>query len=251
MRMLRWGALGVAIIGVGCFVIWAVSPRLPEYVERRQAVIDDRNVQMLIVELPTSSWHWSAVSDPSHPKTVQEWREELGADIVFNAAYFNEDFTPSGYFYEGKGTSTVPWPTAEQQADPHSYTFSVATDASGFHLAYLPTAPREEPTANTFLSFPTLVADGTPMVEENSYLYAARTVLAEDAEGRDFLIVTEKGSVTLYEIAQWLAAQPEQFVIAGNLDGGPSTGVSIEHGRWDVEEKSASVPSVIVGKRQK
>ncbi|MEK7105524.1 MAG: phosphodiester glycosidase family protein, partial [Patescibacteria group bacterium] len=71
----------------------------------------------------------------------------------------------------------------------------------------------------------------------------------EDAAGHDYLIVTKKGSLSLYELAKWLDEQPENFVIAGNLDGGPSTGLSLENEKHDLEIPSGAVPSVIVGYR--
>jgi hypothetical protein len=46
-----------------------------------------------------------------------------------------------------------------------------------------------------------------------------------------------------------LLNQPEHFVLAGNLDGGPSTGVSFVDGRRSLEEYSVPVPNVILGSR--
>lgn len=242
------------MLGIGgaiALAVWLLWPRLPAWVERRDAAIGESSVTFLVIALPEDGWRWDIVNDPAHPKTVAEWRAELDADVVFNAAYFGSDFTPTGYLRDtaavGGAESAVAWPTTAEQADRFGYTFLVQPQAGGIQLGYLPDAPQNETTGDALLSFPTLLANGQPLIAENSGLYAARTVLAKDVHDVTYLIITERGNVTLYHLAQWLAQQPEQFVLAGNLDGGPSTGVSLENGRWDVEEPSASVPSVIVG----
>lgn len=240
MRKSVWGFCVAIVVLV---VAWLAWPRMPEYVTWRTASMNGRRVEFMVVELPRSLWEWDVVEDVDNPKTVKEWREALGADIVFNAAYFNEDYTASGFMKEGKGPSRVPWPTREEQADPYGYTFLV----HNLHSTYLPRDPQEEPVGDAFLSFPTLVVDGQPIVAEDSQKYAARTMLAEDVNGNSYMVITTEGSVSLYEAAQWLAAQPEQFTLAGNLDGGPSTGVSIENKNRDIEDASAPVPSVIAG----
>lgn len=236
----------VAFLAAALAVAWRLWPRVPEGFSRRTIELGDRRVEMIVMELPYSLREYRLANDPEHPKSVRAWREELGAEIVFNGSYFNEDFSPSGYWKTGKGTSVVPWPSLEEQADPHGYTFALTTKVGGLDMAYLPDAPTEEVPNEMFLSFPTLVANGTAMVAADSGQRARRTAVAEDAGGRDYVIVTEKGTLTLYELSRWLAAQPERFVIAGNLDGGPSTGISIENGDVDVDVLSAAVPNVVV-----
>lgn len=201
--------------------------------------------------LPQTGWRWEIHNDPTTPKTVAAWRSALNADVVMNAAYFLEDYSPAGFLSADGVRSGMPWPNLEDQTDTHGYTFMVSVNnADELALRYLPDSPQATPAADSLLSFPTLLAGGTPLVEKDSGLYASRTILAEDANGNDVVIITEKETVTLYDMAQWLAAQPEHFVTAGNLDGGPSTGVSIENGIWDLEDVSAAVPSVIAGYKE-
>jgi exopolysaccharide biosynthesis protein len=200
---------------------------------------------MLVVGLPASLREYHFISDPGQPKIVSEWRSELGAEIVFNGSYFNEDGTPSGLWKAGKGKSAVPWPSLEDQADPNGYTFAVTALVDGLHFQYLPANPSEETVDETFLSFPTLVADGKPLVKVDSGLLARRTAVAEDVDGVKYVIVTEKGTLSLYELSRWLVEQPEQFVIAGNLDGGPSTGLSMQSGLSKIEVPSAPISNVI------
>lgn len=173
----------------------------------------------------------------------------MNADIAFNGAYFLEDMTPSGFFKSDGTANNIDWPTEDEQRDPTSYTFLVEVVDGALDLSYLPAAPQTEPTNDAFLSFPTLVVNGKSMVSKDSELHAARTILAEDATGDTYLVITERGDLSLYEAAQWLADQPENFTVAGNLDGGPSTGLSLENGQFDMEVSSTRVPSVLVGHR--
>ncbi len=236
----------ITLMATTAVVVWAFRPRLPEGLSRREIEIGDRKIAMLVMKLPYSLREVELVADPEHPKSVRAWREELDAEIVFNGSYFNEDNQPSGYWKTGKGKSAVAWPSLEEQADPHGYTFALSALVAQFDMRYLPSGPMEEPVDEMLLSFPTLVADGKPMVESDSGQRARRTAVAKDADGRDYVIVTEKGTLTLYELSRWLAEQPERFVIAGNLDGGPSTGISIENGSADIDVLSAAVPNVVV-----
>lgn len=224
-------------------------PQLPDGVTRRHASFDGRDVTFLVVPLSHDGWRWELLNDPTAPKNVATWRSELGADIVVNAAYFLAENEPAGFLSIGGVTSgAATWPSAEDQVDTHGYTFMTSI-GDDIMLRYLPNAPQTNPSPNSFLSFPTLIANGETLIEKDSGLFASRTMLAENEHGNDYVIISEKEMVTLYGAAQWLAAQPEHFVTAGNLDGGPSTGISIENGWWDVEDASAPVPSVIVGYR--
>ena len=250
MRLRRF--LFIVFLAVGLVIVLGhFWPRSPDVVQYRSLIMGDRTVRFMIVDLTEMRLRFELQNDPAHPKTVEAWRDELGADIVWNAAYFTEANTPAGFFKTKGGVSAIPWPSVEEQSDAHNYTFMLTVHADDFALDYLPLHPAREPEDSALLSFPTLVAGGESIVTKDSHLRAARTVVAEDASGRDYLVVTEKGSLSLYELAEWLSDQPEQFVIAGNLDGGPSTGLSIENGTDDIERQSAAVPSVIAGFRAK
>lgn len=241
--MFRLGIL--AVITLFGFALWRVAvPPLPDNVTRRSADIDGRDVTFLVIAFPADTWTWSLASDEADPKTPEEWRAMLDADVIVNGIYFNADNTPSGY-YHATAPSAVPWPTEEEQRKESSYSFFTSIVDGAPEFAYLPDAPRDEPVAPSFLSFPTLINNGSPLVDEDSFRYAERTVLARAADGTPYVILTERGQVSLYELAAWLDAQPEQFTIAGNLDGGPSTGIFYEHGFFDVNVRATALPNVI------
>lgn len=235
----------IVVVALAGLLLWSTRTRVPDGLARRTSVLGGREVGFIVMRLPTSLREYSFVADPENPRTVRQWRQDLGAEIVFNGSYFKEGGFPSGYWKTGKGESAVPWPSPEERADPHGYTFSLSAFVNGLRMDYLPANPVDETIDETFLSFPTLVAEGAPMVEADSGQLARRTVVAMSERGDAYLIVTEKGTLSLYQLSQWLVAQPERFVIAGNLDGGPSTGASIENGDHDVEVLSAPVPNVV------
>ena len=223
--------------------------RLPDGVERRVTTINDRKVTFDLVNLTAGGYTFENVLDSTGPKSVQSWRENLGADIVFNSAYFNGANEPTGYYALPASSSITPWPSVKEQADTASYSFLVQIVEGKLKLDYLPASPRTESPTNAFLSFPTLLADGKVLVKSDSGSLASRTMLAEDSRGDIYLVVTEKAPLSLFESATWLSQQPEHFILAGNLDGGPSTGLSITDGQHILDEPSALVPNVIAGTR--
>ncbi len=223
---------------------WFFSDHFPEGVTRRVQILHDREISFLIIPVPETVLI-ELVADMANPHSVQTWREQTGADIVINGSYFMETNEPSGYWKRTGEASVITWPTAEEQADKVGYTFLLDVASGKLGLHYLPDEPQEEPKGDAFLSFPTLLVDGKSMVERDSGLLARRTVVAS-TEDKTYLIVTEKGELSLYELAAWLDEQPENFLIAGNLDGGPSTGISMENGYHDIEVRSAEVPNVLV-----
>lgn len=217
---------------------------LPAFMERRTATIDNHPVSFLISKFSENAFKWGLANDPSRPRSVHEWRKDLGADFVMNGSYFTETNQPSGFYSIDGGSSAVPWPATA--FNENGYTFAVNITDGKMNMYFVPASSMLGPySGSTFLSFPTLVLNDTPMVATDSGLHARRTVLAETNEGVIYVIVSEAGEESLYQMAQWLVAQPEHFRIAGNLDGGPSTGISTESSPWNIEVQSATVPNVI------
>jgi hypothetical protein len=254
MRLLRFLACVFPLVVITALTflgLWYFSPHLPEYVIRRAETFADRKVSFLIVDLTEARYRFDLKKNEERPLSVQMWRDALAADIVFNGAYFGEGNEPSGYFKVNDEPSVQPWPSREEQKEKVSYAFLVEVNDGALQLSYLPENPQEEPAGDAFLSFPTLVVNGRPIVKADSLQYGARTILAEGDNGHIYLVLTERGSVSLYEAAEWLAAQPEHFTLAGNLDGGPSTGVSLENGFFDLEDASAQIPNVLAGYRDR
>jgi hypothetical protein len=227
---------------------------LPEGAERRTAIIDGENISFLFIPI-TDDMAWGFANDPSQPKSVHEWREALGANIVLNGAYFTETNAPAGY-YSLDGEANMPCPMASNHGDVVSgYTFAVWIESGRLDFGYAADHPDicggpGVPPVTAFASFPTLVYQDTSMIEKDSELKAHRTMLAKTTDGKSMIVMTESGELTLHDAAQWFLEHSEEYEVVGNLDGGPSTGLSMTGARWSVEIPSAAVPNVILGRRE-
>lgn len=249
MKKLFVFLLALSFLTVVAGAILLADEQLPKGITRRTIEIDDRHVVLDVINLSAQGFSMSLMNDPALPKSVKEWRAKTGADFVVNGTYFDEKNTPTGFYSLNGSSSVTEWPKVEDQLATASYSFLVEVQEGEIALSYLPDSPRIEPPANGFLSFPTLLANGASLVKADTGLRAARTMLAQDKAGDIYLITVEKSSLSLFEAASWLLAQPEGFILAGNLDGGPSTGVSYTDGKRVFDELSAPVPNVIIGSR--
>ncbi|TAL19602.1 hypothetical protein EPN90_03130 [Patescibacteria group bacterium] len=222
---------------------------LPPYASRRFYTIENNETaNFLVLKIEPALWSWGLAEDPAKPKSVAAWREASGATAVLNAAYFTESGEPSGYW---KNTPTVPVSAISWPKKGSGYTGTVMIKDGALALAYLPSdAPDPAKSDAIFLTFPTLIADGRPLVEKETGLKSRRTALAEDQSGTDYIIITEEGIVSLHQFSRWLSEQPERFTRAVNLDGGPSTGLSLKDGGEALEIPSAPVPNVLLLRRR-
>jgi exopolysaccharide biosynthesis protein len=222
---------------------------LPSSMERRTALIDGRKVTFLVLHVP-QNMIWGLANDPTSAKSVHEWRATLGATVVINGSYFDGEDHPAGYYVQNSAESVVDCPNFTDSASLAGYTFGVLVKDGHLDLSYIPDDPSfcsDFLSSNRFASFPTLLVHGAPAVAADSGFLARRTILAEGRNGVD-IIVTESGELSLFEAARWLDLQADDYAIAGNLDGGPSTGISANAEPWSVEVSSAAVPNVIWGK---
>lgn len=225
---------------------------LPSTVERRTAVIDDQSISFLFVTID-DALTWRLANNPALPQSVQSWRETLGAHTVINGGYFTETNQPTGYYaIDGSANIVCPIRANDENDVPSGYTFGVWIDDGRLRFGYVNDHPEicNDSTGtviDAFLSFPTLVHQGESLIATDSGLHARRTLLAETVDGTRYIVLTESGEVSLFDAAQWFVAQPEEFTVVGNLDGGPSTGLSMEQETWNIEIPSAVVPNVIVG----
>ncbi|MFA6018081.1 MAG: phosphodiester glycosidase family protein [Patescibacteria group bacterium] len=266
MRWIVSLILGIIIAGIlsGLFIFFArpllreareylrYGYTLPQNVERRLATIDGEEVSFLVFH-DVDAIKWDFANAPSSPRSVHEWRNVLSADVVINGSYFNEVNQPTGY-YSIDGNANMVCPMFSSDYDTaFGYTFAVWIDNDQLEFGYASDVPflcggPESLPVTAFVSFPTLIYNNASMIETNSGLKARRTFLAETVEGQKEIIVTESGEVTLFDAAQWFLDQHEEYSVVGNLDGGPSTGLSIAQDRWSVEVPSSAVPNVIFGK---
>lgn len=257
---------GLAILGAGCSTTSAtksepqtigqvmtnqpnvIQQKLPANWERRKVSYpNNREVTWVIIPLDKKTSAWTLVNNPSNPKSVRAWRNDLKSNLVINGSYFDENYLPAGFYQSLDTQGSKAWPDKQSQKDPNSYSGLIKIKDKAISITYLAETQQEKPAKDeqAFLSYPTLVAHGKALVKEDSGKFARRTILAKDGNDKIYIIITENGLASLYEAAQWLAAQPEKFSVAVNLDGGPSTGISYSLNDMEFNLPSASVPNVL------
>ncbi len=226
----------------------AVAP-LSDFMQRRTVKYEDgRTVNLIVIKLEKDKFIWGTANDQSAPKTVMAWRQELGADLVINGSYFDEEMRPTGFYKpQDEAESRIAWPERDNQKSESGYTGLVQIRNGLLSLYYLPASFQKTPAKDSaaFLSYPTLMADGRILLDSDSKKYARRTVLTQDKNDTPYIVITESGIISLFEMANWLTVQPEEFFTAINLDGGGSTGLSYSDKKINIEITSAPVPNVI------
>jgi len=228
---------------------------LPSFIERRKISLDeDRKVTMLFIKIDQKKWQWFSQNKPDKALSISQWQEKLNASLVINGFYFDEKEQPTGFYQVAKGApSKIKWPSIENQKKNNGYTGLVTiTKNNELRLKYLPYSPQPEPNADSsnFLSFPTLVAGGFPLLTKDSKKYARRLALGMDREDNIYIIITELGNLTLYELAQWISQQPEKIDIAINLDGGKSTSLIYKQNNFQLLVPAIKLPNVLYLKKR-
>lgn len=266
-KFLSFVFLALPLVGLGCTQTKDNNPKpvgnlldgqaqvqatLPSGFERRNVSYEDgREVSWVTSSFKPDAWHWSLAENKNQPMDVKEWRDYLNTNLVINGAYFKEDYAPSG-FYQTASTTQNKWPDQDEQANENSYSGMLRIKSGSLELSYLVARPQAQPNKNdqVLLTYPTLIADGKPIVKEDSHKLARRTILAQDVNGTIHVYITEQGAVSLYEASQWLATQEEKISIAINLDGGPSTGIAYRDGSSKLDILSGNIPNVIAASKK-
>lgn len=181
--------------------------------------------------------------DEEDPKTMDEWQVQLNAQLVVNGSYFDENYQLT--------TRTV---TPEDSYGPLlTGSTGIARTFDGQDWVIMQGDVLQDEPQNTtqnniqysIQSYPLLI-NGQQLFTGGSDDIAARTVLALDERGMVYIIVAERGVLTLDQLANTLATLLNTpFTKALNLDGGTSTGLSIESGSIDYFNSSVAVPSIL------
>ena len=177
------------------------------------------------------------VVDEALPKTVSSWQESLGATVVINGSYFDEDYA---LVTRTKTNSAEfgPWLTG--------HTGMIWQRQSGWLIAAAD--PLTPGSAEQLLqSYPLLVSAGKSAVTQSIDDTAQRSAIGIDDDGYLYLIIAEYGTLTLSQLSQALttADLPAMDTVL-NLDGGSSTGLAVLSDTVNYLDDSFVVPSVIV-----
>lgn len=208
---------------------------------------DGKTAESVVTRIDPARFDLRIHYDPAAARQVSIWRDDLSALAVINAGFFHEDYTSSGLIIVDGQASGVSFDTISAPYYEFGGMFTLTDGASV--LRYLAAQPytRGEPIDYAVQGLPMLIADGAPIQFTMPPRPARRTAIALDASGRVLFINVSNHAVSLYEFRDWLASERELAITAAlNLDGGPSTGLSVQAGTVYFEQESwSSIPSII------
>jgi exopolysaccharide biosynthesis protein len=200
----------------------------------------NRTSEASVVRVDPALLRFRVAYAPDMPLTLQRWHEQNNALVTINGGFFDaqnrttslliSDGVVSGESYVGRGGL-------------------FAVDAAGaVTVRYLAEQPYDPAEAwlHALEGWPMLVRPGGVL----AYTFedaerARRSVLAIDQEGQILLIAVATPTLTLRELAEWLASSDLAIDAAINLDGGSSTGLLLA-GPQQSERIDAFVPLPIV-----
>lgn len=191
------------------------------------------------ITLDPSQWKASLAYDQS-PKTVVDWQGgEQG--IVINGGYFEEDFFPSGFLsIDGERIG-------DNMLSPSVSGLILVTNGNiAFRHLAEESLTEEELFDSALQSYPFLIYNGDGVIRSNDGKYARRTAIAENHEGNIVLLLADQSHLSLYEMMEVLEASEIDFVHVLNLDGGPSSGMSVHLDDVRFEENSFVVVSGVL-----
>lgn len=171
--------------------------------------------------------------DRSIAQPISDWHAMLpGAVMVINSGFFERNREPVGLVgIEGQriGDSLV------------AHGGMLTIDGGDALVRSLAQVPYEDDEVFDYAiqGRPMLVYPGGFPVSELEGLpddATRRTAVAQDVEGRLIFVVIDFGAVTIFDFRDWLAQNNEALGIhtAFNLDGGGSTGVSVQTDEYNL-----------------
>lgn len=200
-------------------------------IDFKQVVVADELFD--IVRIDSDQAQLSIAVDEVEPKTVSDWQTTLGATVVINGSYFDEQYNLV--------TRTV--------VDGVTYgpLLSGTTGSFTRRGQQWVIAPGGDMTEWGIQSYPLLLLDGVVQQVSTSLDTAQRSVIATDSNGNIYFIICEYGVLTLSELATTLNQLTDPTLVGAlNLDGGTSTGLTIQSDTLQYVDDSLVVPSVFV-----
>lgn len=156
------------------------------------------------------------------PQGIGAWQQELAAVVVFNASYYGQDGKPVGLIItDGKavGPARNPQMRGMFVAEPKGMSPDLPR-ATILDLKLNPVEPQKFPWLQGVQSFPLLLDSEDRIRVRKSDKVAHRTVIATDRAGNILVFNTQHGTISLYDLAQFLKDSVFELDAALNLDGG-------------------------------
>ncbi|MFK7803733.1 MAG: phosphodiester glycosidase family protein [Anaerolineae bacterium] len=203
--------------------------------------------RLTIIRLDPAQFRFDVGYTPGNPKTIDAWQRDSGALLVLNAGYFTAEYAATGLtIAQGDSSGSSYGPFAGM------VTINGDAPAPNLDVRWLRQTPYStaENLWGAFQAFPILVHSGGtaafPASSDNGD-QAQRTVIGKDKSGRVLILVTRRSWFTLSEMSSWLAQSDLDLQIAVNLDGGPSTGLILNHPNQQIQVLPFSpLPTVLL-----
>jgi hypothetical protein len=158
--------------------------------------------------------------------TIDAWQKRLGAPVLLNAGLYGEDRRHLGILRrDGRDIGGAPHATWKGMLGSGADSTPVP-GAAVLDLSFPEDASRADRYPNAIQSMMLLDRRGDIRVRKSERT-APRSVVAQDREGRIYLIVTE-GSFTLWETGRLLAESGWNIRCAMALDGGNEANLAVE-----------------------
>lgn len=213
---------------------------LPDIHLKQQLVTVGNGTELLsIVRFDPATTPFKIAVSEGNPKTLDQWKTELGASVVINASYFDESYNLTTRTVVD-GESFGPLLTGKT---------GILRSVDGQQWTISKTADVQKNTTPTFSvqSYPLLIHNGAVNFTEGSGDTGQRTVVAMDTSGSMYWIIAEYGVTSLNELSLLLDTDLNIDISeALNLDGGSSTGLIISETEDITYYNSAvAVPAVL------
>jgi len=184
---------------------------------------DDREGDVLVFAFEPDQVNVS-LAHKDNPLFVSSWAKDQGNALVINGGYFHDDFSPSGFLYvDGKRIG-------DRAFDKEVSGLIEVRPDRGVNIRDLAVDPLSlgEPLYTSIQSYPFLLKNGERAIREDSGKRARRTALGVDREGGVYVFIEQTSQLSLYELMVVIDESDIENLTVLNLDGGPSTGLSIK-----------------------
>lgn len=194
---------------------------LPDIDLKQQLVTVGNGTELIsIVRFDPATTPFKIAVSEGEPKTLDQWKTDLGAAVVINASYFDESYNLTTRTVVD-GESYGPLLTGKtgilRSVDGQKWTISKAADIQ-----------KNSTPMFSIQSYPLLIHNGAVNFTDGSSDTGQRTVVAIDDSGMMYWIIAEYGVTSLNDLSVLLDTNLNiEISEALNLDGGSSTGLII------------------------
>lgn len=213
--------------------------------------LSSQTKNLLLVKIDPKNFRFGIFQnqDQEEAKAIKEIYTQEQATLAFNGGFFTEDFKPTGLLIS-KGEEL----RKESPADLLNGIFAI--DKNGTGKLYRQNEIRPKNIDFAIQNGPLILDEaGKIQISKDTGKLASRTAIGLDKQGNIILIIIKQtlfntdNTVSLYDFAHILKETPALSALnlhsVLNLDGGPSTGLSLEDIYYPEMEKVQNVIIVI------